>query len=66
MQVTLTSIYVFSFMKKLWLKYAYIHVFCNLCLGHYVPQLAELMLQFNKKEKLFNLKGIAVSYSTNF
>ncbi|RVW29217.1 Serine carboxypeptidase-like 45 [Vitis vinifera] len=27
--------------------------------GHYVPQLAELMLQFNKKEKLFNLKGIA-------
>lgn len=29
--------------------------------GHYVPQLAELMLQFNKKEKLFNLKGIAVS-----
>lgn len=36
-------------------------VFCNLSLGHYVPQLAELMLQFNKKEKLFNLKGIAVS-----
>ena len=34
--------------------------------GHYVPQLAELMLQFNK-EKLFNLKGIAVSiYSQNF
>ncbi|AES77859.2 putative carboxypeptidase D [Medicago truncatula] len=28
--------------------------------GHYVPQLAELMLQFNKKEKLFNLKGIAL------
>ncbi|KAE8023772.1 hypothetical protein FH972_009436 [Carpinus fangiana] len=27
--------------------------------GHYVPQLAELMLQFNK-EKLFNLKGIAM------
>ncbi|XLR61600.1 hypothetical protein S83_012272, partial [Arachis hypogaea] len=27
--------------------------------GHYVPQLAELMLEFNKKEKLFNLKGIA-------
>ncbi|XP_062156005.1 serine carboxypeptidase-like 45 isoform X1 [Alnus glutinosa] len=27
--------------------------------GHYVPQLAELMLQFNK-EKLFNLKGIAL------
>ncbi|RYR21699.1 hypothetical protein Ahy_B03g067026 [Arachis hypogaea] len=26
---------------------------------HYVPQLAELMLEFNKKEKLFNLKGIA-------
>uniref|UniRef100_A0A2N9I564 Carboxypeptidase n=1 Tax=Fagus sylvatica TaxID=28930 RepID=A0A2N9I564_FAGSY len=28
--------------------------------GHYVPQLAELMLQFNKKENLFNLKGIAL------
>ena len=35
----------------------------HLCLsiGHYVPQLAKLMIQFNKKEKLFNLKGIAVS-----
>ncbi|KDP23272.1 hypothetical protein JCGZ_23105 [Jatropha curcas] len=28
--------------------------------GHYVPQLAELMLEFNKKHKLFNLKGIAL------
>ncbi|KAJ8759375.1 hypothetical protein K2173_006895 [Erythroxylum novogranatense] len=28
--------------------------------GHYVPQLADLMLQFNKKENLFNLKGIAL------
>ncbi|KAH7516861.1 hypothetical protein JRO89_XSUnG0160700 [Xanthoceras sorbifolium] len=28
--------------------------------GHYVPQLADLMLLFNKKEKLFNLKGIAL------
>ncbi|KAL5717465.1 Serine carboxypeptidase-like 45 [Ranunculus cassubicifolius] len=28
--------------------------------GHYVPQLAELMMQFNKKHKLFNLKGIAL------
>lgn len=28
--------------------------------GHYVPQLANLMMQFNKKEKLFNLKGIAL------
>lgn len=28
--------------------------------GHYIPQLAELMVQFNKKEKLFNLKGIAL------
>ncbi|KAF8404340.1 hypothetical protein HHK36_009223 [Tetracentron sinense] len=26
--------------------------------GHYVPQLAELMIQFNKNEKLFNFKGI--------
>ncbi|KAM6562576.1 hypothetical protein CsatB_022574 [Cannabis sativa] len=28
--------------------------------GHYVPQLAELMLQLNKKKKIFNLKGIAL------
>ncbi|KAK9117687.1 hypothetical protein Sjap_016634 [Stephania japonica] len=28
--------------------------------GHYVPQLAELMIQFNKKHKFFNLKGIAL------
>lgn len=28
--------------------------------GHYVPQLAEVMLEFNKKENLFNLKGIAL------
>lgn len=29
--------------------------------GHYVPQLAQRMVEFNRKEKLFNLKGIAVS-----
>lgn len=29
--------------------------------GHYVPQLAKLMIEANKKEKIFNLKGIAVS-----
>lgn len=28
--------------------------------GHYIPQLAELILQFNKKDKLFNLRGIAL------
>ncbi|CAO2818341.1 unnamed protein product [Amaranthus hypochondriacus] len=28
--------------------------------GHYIPQLAKLMVQFNKKEKVFNLKGIAL------
>ncbi|ESW31972.1 hypothetical protein PHAVU_002G282700 [Phaseolus vulgaris] len=28
--------------------------------GHYVPQLAKLMIEINKKEKLFNLKGIAL------
>ncbi|KAJ0038087.1 hypothetical protein Pint_23810 [Pistacia integerrima] len=28
--------------------------------GHYIPQLAQLMLEFNKKENLFNLKGIAL------
>ncbi|XP_022883552.1 serine carboxypeptidase-like 45 [Olea europaea var. sylvestris] len=29
--------------------------------GHYVPQLAKLMIKFNKKKMVFNLKGIAVS-----
>ncbi|XP_078434000.1 serine carboxypeptidase-like 45 [Wolffia australiana] len=28
--------------------------------GHYVPQLAELMVQVNKKKKIFNIKGIAL------
>ncbi|XP_077229246.1 serine carboxypeptidase-like 45 [Tasmannia lanceolata] len=28
--------------------------------GHYIPQLAQLMVEFNKKNKLFNLKGIAL------
>ncbi|KAK3042509.1 hypothetical protein RJ639_000233 [Escallonia herrerae] len=28
--------------------------------GHYVPQLAKLMIQSNKRQKMFNLKGIAV------
>ncbi|XAR50378.1 Carboxypeptidase D [Bertholletia excelsa] len=28
--------------------------------GHYIPQLAKLMIEFNKKENFFNLKGIAL------
>ncbi|GLT39936.1 hypothetical protein SLA2020_141010 [Shorea laevis] len=28
--------------------------------GHYIPQLAKLMIEINKKQKLFNLKGIAL------
>ncbi|KAE9467606.1 hypothetical protein C3L33_00486, partial [Rhododendron williamsianum] len=28
--------------------------------GHYIPQLAKLMIEFNQKEKLFNLKGVAL------
>ncbi|XP_043705168.1 serine carboxypeptidase-like 45 [Telopea speciosissima] len=32
--------------------------------GHYVPQLALRMLEFNKKDKLFNLKGIALGNPT--
>jgi carboxypeptidase C (cathepsin A) len=32
--------------------------------GHYVPQLAKLMIEMNKRNKIFNLKGIAVSNST--
>lgn len=39
--------------------------------GHYIPQLAKLMLQSNKKERQFNLKGIALGnpvleYATDF
>ncbi|XP_028766238.1 serine carboxypeptidase-like 45 [Neltuma alba] len=39
--------------------------------GHYVPQLAKLMIDLNKKEKIFNLKGIALGnpvleYATDF
>ncbi|KAK8913841.1 Serine carboxypeptidase-like 45 [Platanthera zijinensis] len=28
--------------------------------GHYIPQLADLIVQYNKKERLFNLKGLAL------
>ncbi|XP_016465881.1 serine carboxypeptidase-like 45 [Nicotiana tabacum] len=28
--------------------------------GHYVPQLAKLMIELNQKKKLFNLKGVAL------
>ncbi|XP_045823302.1 serine carboxypeptidase-like 45 [Trifolium pratense] len=39
--------------------------------GHYIPQLANLMIGINKKEKIFNLKGIALGnplleYVTDF
>ncbi|XP_027343154.1 serine carboxypeptidase-like 45 [Abrus precatorius] len=39
--------------------------------GHYIPQLAKLMIEINKKEKIFNLKGIALGnpvleYATDF
>ncbi|KAL1814552.1 hypothetical protein ACET3Z_017126 [Daucus carota] len=39
--------------------------------GHYIPQLAHLMIQSNKKQKIFNLKGIALGnpvleYATDF
>lgn len=39
--------------------------------GHYIPQLANLMVKFNKIHKIFNLKGIALGnpvleYSTDF
>ncbi|KAH0893646.1 hypothetical protein HID58_056075 [Brassica napus] len=39
--------------------------------GHYVPQLADLMIQYNKKHHLFNLRGIAIGnpvleFSTDF
>ncbi|KAJ3701508.1 hypothetical protein LUZ61_005213 [Rhynchospora tenuis] len=28
--------------------------------GHYIPQLAELMVEYNQKQKIFNLKGLAL------
>ncbi|VAI56868.1 unnamed protein product [Triticum turgidum subsp. durum] len=28
--------------------------------GHYIPQLAEVMVEFNKKDNIFNLKGLAL------
>ncbi|GFZ17325.1 serine carboxypeptidase-like 45 [Actinidia rufa] len=28
--------------------------------GHYIPQLAKLMIEFSRKERLFNLKGVAL------
>ncbi|KAK8710806.1 hypothetical protein V6N13_146115 [Hibiscus sabdariffa] len=31
--------------------------------GHYIPQLAQLMVEFNKKRNLFNLKGIASPFA---
>ncbi|XP_019416914.1 PREDICTED: serine carboxypeptidase-like 45 isoform X1 [Lupinus angustifolius] len=39
--------------------------------GHYVPQLAKLMIEMNRKNKIFNLKGIALGnpvleYATDF
>ncbi|KAJ1417843.1 Serine carboxypeptidase, serine active site [Sesbania bispinosa] len=39
--------------------------------GHYVPQLAKLMIEMNTKNKMFNLKGIALGnpvleYATDF
>jgi len=30
--------------------------------GHYIPQLAEAMVEFNKKDRIFNLRGVAVSH----
>jgi hypothetical protein len=32
--------------------------------GHYIPQLAEAMVEFNKKDRIFNLRGVAVSHLT--
>lgn len=44
--------------------YMCLHIFLYMyvCIsGHYVPQLAKLMIEMNTKNKIFNLKGIAVS-----
>jgi serine carboxypeptidase-like clade II len=42
------------------IKYA-LSFFCICKSGHYIPQLAEAMVEYNTKDKIFNLKGIAVS-----
>ncbi|KAI4963233.1 hypothetical protein ZWY2020_016939 [Hordeum vulgare] len=39
--------------------------------GHYIPQLAEVMVEFNKKDNIFNLKGLALgnpvlNFTTDF
>lgn len=34
-------------------------------IGHYIPQLAKLMVQINRKKEVFKLKGIAVSTRIN-
>ncbi|XP_010682654.2 serine carboxypeptidase-like 45 [Beta vulgaris subsp. vulgaris] len=54
-----------KFLQKWFLKFPHyqnrsLYITGESYAGHYVPQLAELMLQYNKKEKLFNLKGIAL------
>ncbi|GFQ01188.1 serine carboxypeptidase-like 45 [Phtheirospermum japonicum] len=53
------------FLKKWFLKFPQykdrsLYIAGESYAGHYIPQLAELMLQLNKKEKMFNLKGLAL------
>ncbi|KAL3649908.1 Serine carboxypeptidase-like 45 [Castilleja foliolosa] len=53
------------FMKKWFLKFPQykdrsLYIAGESYAGHYIPQLAELMLQLNKNEKMFNLKGLAL------
>lgn len=54
---TLINILTFLSYRSLFVSY----YFDMLITGHYVPQLAKLMLELNKKKQLFNLKGVAVS-----
>ena len=53
--ISISSLYILLFFKS----FSF-----HATVGHYVPQLAELMIQYNQKHHLFNLRGIAVSFKT--
>ncbi|KAI3984994.1 hypothetical protein MKX01_004762, partial [Papaver californicum] len=52
------------FLKFPWYKNRELFITGESYAGHYVPKLANLMMQFNKKENMFNLKGYYCSLSS--
>lgn len=54
--ILLISIPKAGYRNYLFVRFKKLHVS-----GHYVPQLAKLMIEMNTRKKIFNLKGIAVS-----